>query len=220
MTAPEREAAPSTLLIACGAIAKEIIDLKRANGWSHLTVQCLPAEFHNTPDRIPGAVREKIRAARAHFERVFVAYADCGTGGMLDAVLEAEGVDRIPGAHCYEFFAGSRVFDELSRAELGTLYLTDFLARHFQRLIVEGLGLDRHPELAAEYFRHYRKLVYLSQGERAEQLERAREAARYLQLEFEHRPTGYGDLERVLVSLDRPARQEPEGPQTESTRGN
>jgi len=195
------ERASRTLLIACGALAREIMALKRANRWDHIDVQCLPAELHNTPDKIPGAVHTKIREARSEYERIFVAYADCGTGGQLDAVLEAEGVARIPGAHCYEFYAGAAEFAALSDAEPGTFYLTDFLTRHFDRLVIRVLGLDRHPELAEEYFRNYRKLVYLAQGEDPDLLAKASEAADYLGLEFEHRYTGFGDLRRVLVTL-------------------
>jgi hypothetical protein len=196
---------PSILVIACGALAREIVDLKRANGWRHMTVQCLPAELHNYPDKIPIAVRAKIREMRADYDQVFVAYADCGTGGLLDRVLEEEGVERIPGAHCYQFYAGTPLFESLADAEPGTFYLTDFLARHFDRLIWKGLGMDRHPQLADEYFRNYKKLVYLAQVEDDELLARARRAAHTLKLEFEHRITGYGDLERVLVTLGRDA---------------
>ena len=192
---------PSTLVIACGALAQEIMDLKRANDWRHMTVQCLPAELHNYPHKIPEAVRGKIRELRAGYDQVFVAYADCGTGGLLDAVLEEERVARIPGAHCYQFYAGTPLFETLSDAEPGTFYLTDFLARHFERVIWKGLGMDRHPELCVEYFRNYKKLVYLIQVEDDALLERARRAAEKLGLEFEHRVTGYGDLGRVLVTL-------------------
>ena len=199
----EFPAPPSTLVIACGALAREIVDLKRANGWRHMTVQCLPAELHNYPDKIPDAVRGKIREMRAEYDQVFVAYADCGTGGLLDRVLEEEGVERIPGAHCYQFYAGTPLFESLADAEPGTFYLTDFLARHFDRLIWKGLGMDRHPQLADEYFRNYKLLVYLAQVEDDDLLARARDAAHTLKLEFEHRFTGYGDLERVLVTLGR-----------------
>jgi hypothetical protein len=192
---------PSTLVIACGALAREIVDLKRANGWRHMTVQCLPAELHNYPDKIPDAVRGKIREMRAGYDQVFVAYADCGTGGLLDRVLEEEGVERIPGAHCYQFYAGTPLFESLADAEPGTFYLTDFLTRHFDRLIWKGLGMDRHPQLADEYFRNYKLLVYLAQVEDDDLLARARDAAHTLKLEFEYRFTGYGDLERVLVTL-------------------
>ncbi|MCZ6732172.1 MAG: DUF1638 domain-containing protein [Gammaproteobacteria bacterium] len=192
----------AVLIIACGALAREIVALVRANRWQHMTVQCLPAEWHNTPDKIPDGVRDKIRAARGRFARIFVAYADCGTGGQLDQVLKEEGVERIPGAHCYEFFAGAKTFAELSDAEPGTFYLTDFLAQHFDRLIYRGLGLDRHPQLMPEYFGNYRKLVYLAQIEEPRLVAKAREAAKYLGLEFEYRFSGYGDLTRALAGLN------------------
>ena len=192
---------PRTLVIACGALAREITTLIRQHGWNAIEVECLPAIWHNFPERIPGGVRAKIEAARAHgdFERIFVAYGDCGTGGKLDAVLEAEGVERIPGAHCYEFFAGAGTFAALHEAEPGTLYLTDYLARNFDRLIIRGLGIDRHPELEPMYFGNYRRVVHLAQSGDAATASAARAAAERLGLEFEHRHVGYGDLESFLA---------------------
>jgi Protein of unknown function (DUF1638) len=184
----------SAVIIACGALAHEIAELRRANGWQHLDVQCLPPELHNRPEKIPGAVREAIRAARERYDSIFVAYADCGTGGMLDKVLAEEGIERIPGAHCYEFYATAAVFAALAEAEIGTFYLTDFLLRHYERLVIRGLGLDRHPELFATYFGNYRKLVYLAQAPEAGARERAAGIARDMGLEFEFRQTGYGEL--------------------------
>jgi len=189
------------LVIACGALAREIVALKKLNGWSALDIQCLPPELHNRPERIPAAVREAIVAGRATHQRIFVAYADCGTGGMLDTVLQAENVERLPGAHCYEFFATSAVFAALGEAEIGTFYLTDFLVRHFDRLVIAGLGIDRHPELAAEYFRNYRKLTYLVQVADPELASAARAAAQRLGLEYEERFTGYGDLATGLSAV-------------------
>ena len=186
------------LIIACGALAHEIIALKRANAWQHLEVRCLPAELHNRPERIPAAVRALIQSSRCHYRSIFVAYADCGTGGLLDAVLKEEGVERIPGAHCYEFFATAPVFAELTEAEVGTFYLTDFLLRHFDRLVIRGLGLDQHPELYLSYFGNYRKLVYLAQAPRAGAVEEARAVAARMGLAFESRITGYGTLGTAL----------------------
>ena len=199
---------PRTLVIACGALAREITTLLRRQEWDAIEVQCLPAVWHNHPERIAGGVREKIRAARERSDigRVLVAYADCGTGGALDEVIEAEGAERIPGAHCYEFFAGGPAFAALHEAEPGTLYLTDYLARNFDRLILEGLGIDRHPELEAMYFGNYRRLVHLAQTRDDTLLGAARAAAERLGLEFEHRFTGYGDLEPFLARAGAGAR--------------
>jgi len=189
---------PAVLVIACGALAREIAALRRANRWPHLDVKCLPADLHNHPRRIPGAVREEIRANRGRYASIFVAYGDCGTGGELDAVLAEERVERIPGAHCYEFFAGRDTFAALAIEEPGTFYVTDFLLRHFDRLVIRGLGLDRHPELLAQYFGNYRRLVYLAQLDAPERLIAARAAADRLGLSFAHRITGYGELQRSL----------------------
>lgn len=189
---------PRTLLIACGALAREIVTLVRLNGWEHVQVQCLPAEWHNTPVRIPGGVRAKIRAARRDYDRIFVAYADCGTGGLLDEVLAEEGVERIPGPHCYQFYAGAAQFEALQDEQPGTFYLTDFLVRHFERVVWQGLGLDRHPQLSGQYFGNYRRLVYLAQTRDPELAAQARAAAERLDLEFEQRFTGYGALAPAL----------------------
>jgi len=186
------------LVIACGALAHEITALRRANGWNHLDVRCLPADLHNRPAQIPAAVRGAIRAARASYRSIFVAYADCGTGGLLDDVLREEGVERIPGAHCYEFFATGPVFADLAEAEPGTFYLTDFLLRHFERLVIRGLGLDRHPELFPAYFGNYRKLVYLAQSPLPDAESLARAIAVRMGLAFEYRATGYGSLETSM----------------------
>jgi hypothetical protein len=190
-----------TLVIACGALGREIAALRRANGWNTLDVHCLPAQLHNRPERIAPAVREEIRANRDRYAQIFVVYADCGTRGQLDAVLKEEGVERLPGAHCYEFLATPRVFAQLSDAEPGTFYLTDFLLRHFERLVIRTLGIDRHPELAREYFRNYRKLVYLAQVDTPGAIERARQIAHSFGFDFEYRFTGYGELGTRLHAL-------------------
>jgi|SRR5579872_2843283 len=195
------QAPRGTLIIACGALAREIAALRKANAWSALDVQCLPPELHNRPEKIAPAVEAQIAANRHRYRQIFVAYADCGTGGMLDRVLAPYGIERLPGAHCYEFFAGSEAFRELSEAEPGTFYLTDFLLRHFDRLVLGSLGLDIHPELAAEYFRHYRRLVYLAQTPSADAERRARAIAQRMGFEFEYRPTGYGLLGTRLAAV-------------------
>jgi len=188
------------LIIACGALAHEITALRRANAWDELDVRCLPAELHNRPEKIPDAVRALISSSRDRYRSIFVAYGDCGTGGLLDKVLSEEGVERIPGAHCYEFFATGPVFAALAEAEPGTFYLTDFLLRHFDRLVIRGLGLDRHPELFSVYFANYRKLVYLAQAPEAHSQDGAREIALRMGLQFECRRTGYGTLGTTLAA--------------------
>lgn len=193
------------LVIACGALAREVTALKRANGWSAVDVTCLPPELHNRPERIPAAVAEAIREARSGYRQIFVAYADCGTGGALDRVLAAEQVERLPGAHCYEFFATSAAFEALHDAEPGTFYLTDFLVRHYERLVKVGLGLDRHPELAGQYFGNYRRVVHLVQVPDAELARRAAAIAAELGLAYEERRTGYGDLATKLGDVVRRA---------------
>jgi len=192
-----------TLIIACGALAREVAAWRRASGWTQLDVSCLPPELHNRPERIAGAVRALIRASRPHYRTIFVAYGDCGTGGELDRVLHEEGVERVPGAHCYEFFATTAVFERLTEAELGTFYLTDFLLRHFDRLVIRGLGLDRHPELFPSYFGSYRKLVYLGQMPDAGALECARAIATRMGLAFEFVQTGHGTLGTSLAAAMR-----------------
>jgi hypothetical protein len=186
------------VVIACGAIAKEIIELKRLNGWVGLELVCLSASLHNAPREIPNAVEEKIAEAKAEGKSVFVAYGDCGTGGMLDKVLERHGVERLAGAHCYEFFSTSQIFLELMELEPATFFLTDFLVKSFDHLIIKGLGLDRYPELLTTYFGNYKRLVYLAQFRDDSLIEKAKQAAQRLGLEFEYRYTGFGDLETSL----------------------
>jgi hypothetical protein len=203
----EVEAArPEILVLACGAIAREALAVIAMNGWEHVTVRCLPAKLHATPERIPAAVDAKLTALAGRYERVFVAYADCGTGGALDPVLERHGVERLPGAHCYGFLAGNATWDAIHEEDPATFYLTDFLARHFEALVVRGLKLDVHPELEPLMFGNYRRLVYLAQTDDPELLSRARAAADRLGLAFEHRRTGYGELVPALQRFAGPAR--------------
>ncbi len=188
----------SMLIIACGALAHEITALKRLNGWNHVDLQCLRADLHNHPEKITAAVKEQIDRARDTYERIYVGYADCGTGGLLEPVVERFGAEMLPGAHCYEFFAGSALFAELHEEELGTFYLTDFLVKHFDRMVLRTLGLDRHPELRDAYFGNYRRLVYLSQLVDPKLEAQAAACAERLGLEFEHRHVGYGELATSL----------------------
>ncbi|HZR92478.1 MAG TPA: DUF1638 domain-containing protein [Gaiellaceae bacterium] len=201
-TAPSNRlllAAERVLVLACGALAREVLAVVRANLFEHVDVRCLPATLHATPARIAPEVERTLAALAGAYDRVLVAYADCGTAGALDEVLERHGAERLPGAHCYELFAGPRAWQELQEEEPGTFYLTDFLARHFESLVVRPLGLDRYPELTGDIFRHYRRLVYLAQTDDDGLLRRARAAAERLGLAFELRRTGYGGLARPLV---------------------
>lgn len=195
MIRPER-----TLLIACGALAREAKAVIAANRLDHLDLACLPASLHNRPERIAEAVRRRIGRARRDYGRILVLYGDCGTGGELDRVLGEEGVERIAGPHCYAFLAGEEVFAAMAEEEPGTFWLTDFLARQFETLVISGLGIDRHPDLLPLYFGNYRRLVYLSQAEDAVLLAKARAAADRLGLAFEHRPTGLGGLSAFLTA--------------------
>lgn len=177
-------------MIACGALAKELravlAQLDRADRFE---IRFLPANLHNRPVEIPAAVEQAVERAVAEagtFARVFVAYADCGTGGLLDPVIERLGATRLPGAHCYEFFAGAARFAALAESEPGTFYLTDFLARHFDALVIQGLGIDRHPDLRDQYFAHYHRVVLLSQGDDPELVAFGQAAADRLGLTFEH----------------------------------
>jgi hypothetical protein len=185
---------PEVLVLACGALAREVLAVIRLNGWQNVTVRCLPAKLHSRPQLIAPAVDAKLRLLAGCYERVFVAYADCGTGGELDKVLDLHGVERLPGAHCYGFLTGNNAWEELHDAEPATFYLTDFLARHFDALVIRGLGLDRHPDLLPDYFGNYRRLLYLAQTDDDDLRARARAAAERLGLAYEERRTGYGDL--------------------------
>ena len=196
---PAAQSSP-ILIIACGALAQEIVQLQALNGWNHLHLKCLDAELHNRPHLIAGKLREKIAQHRNEYNNIFVAYADCGSGGEIDRVLEDENIERLPGAHCYSFFAGEQRFKEISEQELGSFYLTDFLAKHFERLVIKGLKLDQHPELRDQYFGNYTRVVYLSQEDNPSLRSLAKNAALFLGLDFEHEHCGYGDLQTGLES--------------------
>lgn len=188
---------PSTLVICCGAVAREITAIVRRNGWEHIRIQCLAPELHNDPQRLLDGVRAKIRDNRERFDRMMVLYSDCGTGGGMQKMLDQEGVEGIGGAHCYEVFAGPS-FSSIIEEEPGCFFVTDFLARNFERLVFRGLGLDRYPKLRDVYFGRYRKLVYLAQSRDSEIRAKAEAAAESIGLEFEFRYTGFGDYEPFL----------------------
>jgi len=190
----------SILVIACGALAREISALKTANGWKHLDIQCLDAALHNRPEEIPERVEALLERHAKQYDHRFVAYADCGTGGRLDAVLERWQAERIPGAHCYEFYATAGVFHALADAEPGTFYLTDFLVRHFDRLVIEDLRLDTHPTLRETLFANYTRMVYLAQTEDASLVAGAQRAADQLALPLKVIQTGLGDLQSAMTA--------------------
>jgi len=190
-----------TLLIACGALAHELVDVLKANQWSHIDVQCLPAEWHNTPDKIAPGVEQKIIQNKQQYDHMLVAYGDCGTGGHLDTVLQRHQVERLPGAHCYAFFTGQNTFTELAEEELGTFFLTDYLAWHFDRLILETLGINKHPELRDMYFGNYTRMLYLAQTKNPERLEQAKSAAAAINLPLEVHYTGLQPLQHALQGI-------------------
>ena len=199
---PDVHSGPTTALIACGALAREVLALREAHGW-RAEVLAVPSLLHNHPDRIPPAVLKRIREARGRFDRVIVVYGDCGTGGELDRLLASEGVERVSGPHCYEMYANGR-FERLMAEAPGTFFLTDYLAGSFDHLVVERLGLDRHPELAADYFANYTRVVYLAQHLEPARLEQARAAATRLGLPLQVEPVGYGALESRLMEMMNP----------------
>lgn len=194
--APVRQG--SVLLIACGALAHEILALKAANGWTHLDLQCLPAKLHLWPEKIIPAVETAVETARGEYQTIFVVYADCGTGGLLRAACDRLGVEMVEGPHCYAFFEGNAAFAARAETEFDAFYLTDFLVRQFDAFVWKPMGLDRHPELRDMYFGNYRKLVYQAQLDDPALDAKAADCARRLGLDYERRFTGYGDLAATL----------------------
>ncbi len=188
------------LLLACGALAREILALKAANGWRHMDLMCLPANLHLWPERIPDAVEKAVTAHRAAYDEIFVVYADCGTGGLLQARCRELGVEMVPGPHCYAFFEGVEAFEAKAEEEMTAFYLTDFLVRQFEAFVWKPMGFDRHPELIPMMFGNYTKLIYQAQTDDPALDAKARECAARLGLDYERRFTGYGDLGRVLAA--------------------
>ena len=189
------------LLVACGALAREILALKSLNGWDHMVLQCLPAKYHLYPDKITEAVEEMVARHRDDFDEIFVVYADCGTGGLLQAKCDELGVKMIEGPHCYSFFEGNDTF--AARDEISAFYLTDFLVKQFDAFIWKPMGLDRHPELRDMLFGNYTKLVYQAQIEDPGLVEKAKACAERLGLPYEYRFTGYGDLATALEGVSK-----------------
>lgn len=187
------------LLIACGALAHEVLAIKAANGWNHLDLQCLPAKLHLYPDKIIPAVETAVMENRASYAGIYVLYADCGTGGLLFEKCKELGVEMISGPHCYSFFEGNDVFAAHADTEFTAFYLTDFLVRQFDAFVWRPMGLDRHPELRDMYFKHYEKLVYQAQTDDPALDAKAAECAARLGLAYERRFTGYGDLTTFMA---------------------
>lgn len=197
------ETSTGVLILACGALAREILAIIDANKMDRVTLQCLPAIYHNHPERIVPAVEDAVTKARDTYDRIFLAYADCGTGGLLQAAAERLGVEMIAGPHCYSFFEGNETFLARAGDEFTAFYLTDFLVRQFDAFVWKPLGLDRHPELRDDYFGHYEKLVYQAQTEDDALTEKAKHCAERLGLPFEKRFTGFGDLEVAIAGIER-----------------
>ncbi|MBV1868812.1 MAG: DUF1638 domain-containing protein [Marinosulfonomonas sp.] len=187
------------LLIACGAIAREVLAVTEANGWDHIDLTCLPAILHNHPERIAPAIEQAVTKHRNQYAQIFVLYADCGTGGKLFDLCKKLGVEMLKGPHCYSFFEGNAVFEDRSKDEFTAFYLTDFLVRQFDAFVWKPLGLDRHPGLRDTYFANYEKLVYQAQSQDDDLDRKAKDCAARLGLKYERRFTGYGDLERELI---------------------
>ena len=195
---PEIAPKGRVMLIACGALAREILAITKGHGWDHMDLTCLPAILHNSPDKITDAVRACVAKHRDGYHKIFIAYADCGTGGRLQAACDEMGVEMIAGPHCYSFFEGNDHFANKYADEITAFYLTDFLVRQFDAFFWKPMGLDRHPELRDFYFTHYTTLVYQAQTDDPALTEKAKDCAQSLGLAFERRDTGYGDLEVAL----------------------
>lgn len=196
-----------SLILGCGALARELLEIVNRNGLENVDVDCLPASLHNHPARIAPAIDTRLAEVADRYDRILIGYADCGTVGALEDVALRYGADMLPGAHCYEFYATSEVFARLHDDEPGTFYLTDYLVRHFDRIMIQGLGLDRHPELRDDYFGNYRRLVYLAQTADEQLAVKAKAAAERLGLDLEVRHVGMGELEPVVVELGTPRRR-------------
>ena len=190
---------PGLTLVACGALARELLSITSQFPEGAVEITCLPAAWHNHPERIVPGLRRKVASLRRKGRRVAVVYGDCGTGGEIDAFLEAENLDRIPGPHCYEMFLGAAAFDAEMERELGTFFLTDYMVRHFERIVMQGMGLRKHPQLREMYFGNYRRALYIAQTEDAALQAKARDAAAELGLAYEYRFTGFGGLPAWLA---------------------
>ena len=186
-------------LLICGALGKEVKAIVDGHGWE-VDVYGVPAMHHFYPKKIVEAVERRLAELAPRYGQVVVVYGDCGTAGALEPVLARYGSVQLRGPHCYEMFVGAD-FDRIVDERPATFFLTDWLVRNFERAVVRGLGIDRYPELKAEYFRNYTDLLYLAQFQDERLLGKAREIAEYLGLPLEVRPTGLGALEARLAEL-------------------
>ncbi len=193
--------APQVLILACGALAREIRDIARLHEFDNVTLECLPASLHNRPTELPDAVRARLENESRPFDRILLGYADCGTAGQLADICAEAGIAMLPGAHCYQFYAGGREFLDMHKDDPTAFYLTDFLVKHFERIIMDGLGIDSHPELRDAYFGNYTKLIYLAQTDDPSLDERARAAADRISLSYERVATAYGDLQPAVAAV-------------------
>lgn len=203
--ATHADAPAGVLMIACGALAREILDITKQLPAGSVELTCLPAAWHNHPEKIVPGLRRKVDKARKTNRDIVVIYGDCGTGGELDAYLASESIPRIPGPHCYEMFMGKPDFDAEMEAELGTFFLTDYMVRHFERLVMKGMGLRQHPQLRNMYFGNYKRVLYIAQTHDPALQEKARAAAAMLELDFEYRFAGYGDFTDFIFTASQTA---------------
>jgi len=192
---------PRTLILACGALSRELREITGLHGLSNVSIECLPAALHNRPSEIPGELRAKLKRVRHLYDKILIGYADCGTAGEIDAICAEEGAERLPGEHCYQMYAGTSRFDAMHRDDPTAFYLTDFLTRHFDRLVFDGLGITDHPELRDLYFGNYTKLIYLAQTESPELERKAEAAAKRLGLTYHYIHTGYNELAESVVRI-------------------
>jgi len=189
-----------TALIACGALAQPAAAIAARREWP-LDVHPLPPLLHNQPQLIAGEVRALAESLRPSYARLVVGYADCGTYGALDDVCRDLGLQRLPGLHCYDVYAGASRLERFFDEQPGTYVFTDFLVRSFARTVVRELGLDRWPELRDTYFGQYTRVVWLAQEPDDELRALALDAADRIGLPLTVVETGDTGLERALAAL-------------------
>jgi hypothetical protein len=186
-------------LVACGALAREILAITDQFPVGTVELTCLPASWHNHPEKIVPGLARKVNSLRRKGRRIAVIYGDCGTGGALDDFLKREKIDRIPGPHCYEMFMGKPDFDAEMEDQLGTFFLTDYMVRHFERIVMQGMGLRKHPQLRDMYFGNYTRVLYIAQTDDPALEAKARHAADTLGLAYDYRFAGFGELPAYIA---------------------